>query len=105
MPYSPVSDAFPRYLVSPDGITFSTSSTDLSSLQYTVISYTWGRWMRETREADTPVVGGHWKVPANELFSRAELNTAVRNIGGHGNTWMDVLCIPQADDDPEKAIS
>lgn len=89
--------------MSPDGVTFSTEIADYSTLQYTVISYTWGRWMRKTREADTPVVGGYWKVPANDLFSRTELDAAVRNIGGQANTWMDVLCIPQDDEDPEKA--
>ena len=44
---------------------------------------------------DTPVQGGYWKVPANDLFTREELNTAIRNIAGNACAWVDVLCIPQ----------
>ncbi|KAI0455031.1 hypothetical protein F5B21DRAFT_220161 [Xylaria acuta] len=95
---------FPEYLVNQDGITFSTQKAESFSSEYTVISYTWGRWMLKSREADTPVNGGYWNVPANELFTRAELDNAVKNVSrGGSNVWMDVLCIPQDDGDPKKA--
>ena len=91
---------FPGYLVGNDSVTFRTGRPGYN---YTVVSYTWGRWMNADRTLDTPVRGGHWKVPANTLFTRAELDSAVRNIAGDSNMWVDVLCIPQDDGDPEKA--
>ena len=91
---------FPGYLVGNDGVSFR---TERPGYNYTVVSYTWGRWMHSDRALDTPVRGGHWKVPANTLFTREELDSAVRNIAGGSNMWVDVLCIPQDDADPERA--
>ncbi|KAI3392703.1 hypothetical protein diail_5260 [Diaporthe ilicicola] len=48
--------------------------------------------------------GAHWLAPANSLFTRSDLDLAVRNIAGVSNVWLDVFCIPQDDDVPEKAI-
>ncbi len=43
-------------------------------------------------------------VPANDLFSREEFTKAIRNICKGLNVWVDVLCIPQNETDPEMAI-
>jgi len=91
---------FPSRLVGPDGATFLTTQPYPN---YVVISYTWGRWKHPSRDLDTPVLGGHWNVPANHLFSREDLDAAVRKIADGGNAWLDVLCIPQIDKDPEHA--
>ncbi len=93
--------ARPHYLVNADNVTFLTPE---AFPPYTVVSYTWGRWRRRTREMDTPVVGGYWKVPANNLFTREELDRAIRNMSGGISVWLDVLCIPQDDDDPLKKV-
>ncbi|RYP55141.1 hypothetical protein DL768_000260 [Monosporascus sp. mg162] len=90
---------FPNRLVGLDGATFVTSHP---CPEYVVISYTWGRWKRKTRDRDTQVRGGHWMVPANDLFTRGDLDAAIRNIAGESNIWVDVLCIPQ-DDSAEMA--
>ncbi|KAJ5646838.1 hypothetical protein N7490_003210 [Penicillium lividum] len=92
---------FPNRLVGPDGVTFKTT---LPCPNYIVISYTWGRWKLRTREQDTDVRGGHWKVPANKLFSREDLESAVRKIANGRAAWVDVLCIPQIDDDIEHSM-
>lgn len=89
----------PYYLVDTKNVTFQTSDPCPA---YTVISYTWGRWKHPAREMDTPVEGGYWKVPANTLFSRQQLDEAMRNMSGDSNIWLDVLCIPQDDHDPLK---
>lgn len=72
--------------------------------EYVVISYTWGRWKLETREKDTVISGANWMAPANSLFTRSDLDLAVQKIAGASDVWLDVFCIPQNDDDPEKAI-
>ena len=72
-------------------------------LDYIVISYTWGRWMKRDRNCDTALEGCYWKVPSTTMFSRQELDKAVRTIAGGRNFWLDVFCIPQDDKDPEKA--
>jgi hypothetical protein len=41
------------------------------------------------------VKGGYWKVPANENFSRTDLDLALNKIAGGQHAWLDVLCIPQ----------
>ncbi len=99
----PSSEAFPSRLLGPDGASFQTANVHPPP-KFMVISYTWGRWMRPTREADTILRGGHWKVPANERFTRQDLDTAVQKISGGENAWVDVFCIPQGDGDPEKAV-
>jgi hypothetical protein len=91
---------YPSRLVGPDGVTYLTKEP---YPEYVVISYTWGRWKLPERDLDTRVNGGHWEVPANRLFSREDLDLAVRKISGGGNAWVDVLCIPQIDSDPEQA--
>jgi hypothetical protein len=70
-------------------------------LDYTVVSYTWGRWRTQSRDNDTALEGCHWKVPATTLFTREQLDTAIRNISGGQYAWLDVFCISQDDDDPE----
>ncbi|KAL5044718.1 hypothetical protein BDW71DRAFT_209093 [Aspergillus fruticulosus] len=87
---------YPSRLVNPDGITIRASAP---YPEYIVISYTWGRWKQKSRENDTPIQGAHWKAPANTRFSRQELDLAVRNIAQGCHVWMDVLCIPQIDQD------
>lgn len=72
--------------------------------EYVVISYTWGRWVLESRENDTAIPGADWLAPANSLFTRADLDLAIRKIAGESHVWLDVFCIPQKDDDPGKAI-
>jgi hypothetical protein len=42
-------------------------------------------------------------VPANDQLTRTDLDTAVRNIAGSENVWIDGLCISQDDSDPGKA--
>lgn len=80
------------------------SVTDASaSKPYTTISYTWGRWKDADTSNASDLFGAHWKVPANHLFTRADLDTVVEKIGNGGHVWLDVFCIPQIDDDPEMA--
>lgn len=71
---------------------------------YVVISYTWGRWVLESRKQDTVIPGANWLAPANSLFTRDDLDLAVRKIARESSVWLDVFCIPQNDDDPGKAI-
>ncbi|KAF7712439.1 Uncharacterized protein PECH_003234 [Penicillium ucsense] len=67
---------------------------------YVVVSYTWGRWKHRNRDLDTTVPGGYWQIPANTLFSRQDLDFAIRKIAGEEYAWVDVFCIPQLDSDP-----
>ncbi|KAF2726900.1 hypothetical protein EJ04DRAFT_596789 [Polyplosphaeria fusca] len=91
----------PSRIVRPDG-KVETQTDATAFLDYVVISYTWGRWMEKSREYDTDLEGCKWKIPASTLFSRQELDAAVRKIAGGRNFWLDVFCIPQDDSDPEK---
>lgn len=72
--------------------------------EYVVISYTWGRWVLPTREKDTEIPGATWLAPANYLFTRDELDSAIQKIAGTSDVWLDVFCIPQNNDDPEMDI-
>ena len=93
---------FPARLFGPNDATFKWTNT--TRPEYIVISYTWGRWKLPTRESDWSVEGAHWKVPANRLFSKEDFTKAIRAIAGNMNAWVDVLCIPQDDSDPEMAV-
>ncbi|KAF2122729.1 hypothetical protein BDV96DRAFT_561280 [Lophiotrema nucula] len=93
----------PSRLVHPDGHVDVISGSRTEVPNYKVISYTWGRWMREDRSQDTKLEGCHWKVPSTTLFSREELDRVIRTIAGGYHIWLDVFCIPQGDRDPEKA--
>ncbi|KAJ5937949.1 hypothetical protein N7454_004291 [Penicillium verhagenii] len=84
----------------PDGLSIETPQ---KCPDYVVISYTWGRWRKPTRESDTPVHGGYWDVPSNTLFSREDLDFAIQNIANGDHAWVDVFCIPQLDSDPLNA--
>ncbi|KAJ5917679.1 hypothetical protein N7466_011233 [Penicillium verhagenii] len=88
---------FPHRLLGPDGLSIETPQ---KCPDYVVISYTWGRWKKPTREFDTPVQGGYWDVPSNTLFSREDLDFAIQNIANGDHAWVDVFCIPQIDSDP-----
>ncbi|RAL03709.1 uncharacterized protein BO80DRAFT_422641 [Aspergillus ibericus CBS 121593] len=101
VPPSDQAKLYPSRLVTPDGTSVRIQPP---YPEYVVISYTWGRWKHRTREQDTEVKGGHWKVPANTLFTRDDLDTAVRNIAKGRHVWLDVLCIPQLDGDPEHGV-
>ncbi|PYH88581.1 hypothetical protein BO71DRAFT_391303, partial [Aspergillus ellipticus CBS 707.79] len=92
---------YPSRLVNPEGTSVRTQPP---YPEYVVISYTWGRWKHRTREHDTEVRGGYWKVPANNLFSRTDLDTAVQKIANGRHVWVDVLCIPQIDGDVDHGI-
>ncbi|GKZ29747.1 hypothetical protein AbraIFM66950_006374 [Aspergillus brasiliensis] len=92
---------YPSRLVTPDGTSVHTQHP---YPEYVVISYTWGRWKLRTRDQDTDVKGGYWKVPANQLFTRGDLDTAVQKIGKGRHVWLDVLCIPQIDGDHEHGV-
>lgn len=94
----------PCRLYSPNGESFLTDMSTGLKTPFVVISYTWGRWMLKTRERDTPIKGAKWCAPANSLFTRTELDFAIRKIAQDSNAWVDVFCIPQNDDDPQKAI-
>ncbi|KAF2252748.1 hypothetical protein BU26DRAFT_515208 [Trematosphaeria pertusa] len=93
---------YPSRLVSPY-MKVEAQDRTLAVPEYTVISYTWGRWMLKDRGQDTTLAGCHWKIPATSLFSRQQLETAALHISGGHHFWLDVFCIPQDDDDPEKA--
>jgi hypothetical protein len=71
---------------------------------YIVVSYTWGRWITKPRGNDTKLEGCDWKIPATTLFTRKQLDTAIHNIAAGQNVWLDVFCIPQDDDNPEKGV-
>ncbi|EFR02713.1 hypothetical protein MGYG_05711 [Nannizzia gypsea CBS 118893] len=93
-------NSFPSRLVGPDGASHTTCEP---YPDYVVISYTWGRWKHKNRDLDTPVNGGHWNVPANSLFTREDLDLAIRRIANGSHAWVDVLCIPQIEGDQEHA--
>ncbi|KAJ4414709.1 hypothetical protein N0V82_007761 [Gnomoniopsis sp. IMI 355080] len=98
----PLMTLSPSRLVTPELSSIVISAKDLRP-EYVVISYTWGRWRHPVRDNDTPFVGGYWKVPANQLFTREDLNKAIQKISAGSHSWVDVFCIPQDDDDPLKA--
>ena len=54
--------------------------------EYVVISNTWGRWMLKTRDEDTVIHSGYWKVPANKRSGRDGLNSAVEVIAKRSHT-------------------
>lgn len=56
------------------------------------------------RSDDTTVRGGYWKIPANKLFTRNDLDEAIQKIAGGSHSWVDVFCIPQDDEDPQKGL-
>lgn len=102
---NPSLKALPSRLYDPNQqASFQLRNCSPSIPEYVVISYTWGRWRRKTRDQDTTLEGGHWRVPANERFSRDHLDTAVARIASGRCAWLDVFCIPQDDNDPEKAV-
>lgn len=100
--YNPTKGSFP--ICPPEGACSYDQHPYDQRPDYVVISYTWGRWIFKTREDDTFISGANWLAPANSLFTRSDLDFAVRKIAGGSDVWLDVFCIPQNDDDPEKAI-
>ncbi|KAJ4391868.1 hypothetical protein N0V93_005488 [Gnomoniopsis smithogilvyi] len=97
----PLMTLFPSRLVTPELSSIVISAKDHRP-DYVVISYTWGRWMHSLRDNDTPFVGGYWKIPGNQLFTREDLNKAIQKISAGSHSWVDVFCIPQNDADPLK---
>jgi DNA-binding phage protein len=94
-----------RLTIFPLGDNMKSIKSSTVYTRYTAISYTWGRFMvKDTREKDTDMDGCHWKIPANTMFTRQELDLAVFKIGNGNPVWLDVFCIPQDDDDEEKNI-
>lgn len=94
---------FPSRLVTPELCTV-TINTNGPRPEYVVISYTWGRWTCADRSDDTAFPGGYWKIPANKLFTRKDLDVAIQKISGGSHAWVDVFCIPQDDGDPQKGL-
>lgn len=94
---------FPSRLVTPE-LCSVTINIDGPRPEYVVISYTWGRWKCADRSDDTAFPGGYWKIPANKLFTRRDLDEAIQKISGGSHAWVDVFCIPQDDEDPRKGL-
>jgi hypothetical protein len=92
---------YPSRVIAPSGRSIKVNDVPPP---YAAISYTWGRWMSLNRQDDSDAEGCHWKIPANTLFTRKDLDLAVKNIGGNKSVWLDVFCIPQDDSDAEKAV-
>ena len=74
--------------------TVETSSLQ-STILYTAISHTWGRWKKST----PPVrVGGveNWLIPENEIFDVKNLPQILVDVPTKTPyVWFDLLCIPQ----------
>jgi hypothetical protein len=100
-PHSSKYSHYPSRLVTPEG---KVTRTGADRRNYTVISYTWGRWKDASSVNDSELEGCNWKVPANTLFTRKQLDTAICKIADGQHVWLDVFCIPQDDGDAEKAI-
>lgn len=80
--------------------------------RYAILSYTWGRW--EQPEDQTPryptlqVSGTNWEVPAIDpiLFTPTEFERVLRKASEMASCdliWVDIACINQTVDSPEKA--
>jgi hypothetical protein len=70
-------------------------------VEYTAISHTWGRWVKE---AVPPVqVDGvfNWRIPENSKFEVKELPTILASLPvSTPYVWFDLTCIPQKHTDP-----
>ncbi|KAI1746154.1 hypothetical protein F4680DRAFT_463449 [Xylaria scruposa] len=61
--------------------------------EYTVISHTWGRWVKDQ---PVEVTGVPWKVPQNDLFNVKNLPRHLARIPTETRyVWIDLFCIPQ----------
>ncbi|KAI1758431.1 hypothetical protein F4782DRAFT_26628 [Xylaria castorea] len=78
-------------------------TVEVSSLpdcpEYVCISHTWGRFRTGT-DADIPHVP--WKVPENTRFDVKTLPRQLKLLGS-AYVWFDLLCIPQDDNNVERA--
>lgn len=60
---------------------------------YTVISHTWGRWVKDS---PVDVAGIPWKVPQNTRFDVHELPHMLAEVPSTTRyIWFDLFCIPQ----------
>ncbi|KAG8534086.1 uncharacterized protein KY384_000929 [Bacidia gigantensis] len=68
--------------------------------KYSILTYTWGRWVDQSRNAPAlPVKGTTWRIPAVKIehFSVASFLRIVDRMGAEDVdwAWIDVACIDQ----------
>lgn len=66
--------------------------------EYTIISYTWGRWACDDTGTKLPMVqhpGVPWSLPTNTKFTLEELLAFLKTEVATEYVWLDILCVPQ----------
>lgn len=81
-----------------DGNTYGPN--DEKEPDYSILTYTWGRWPAPDGSPHIPVSGTTWAIPAVDSgkFSVAQFAAVIRKMGqAHDFAWIDVVCIDQED--------
>lgn len=86
----------PRYLWDIEAQrTVTVATLRQSSIEYAIVSHTWGRWRKSGN--GTKVEGVDlWHVPENTRFDVTQLPKMLKSAGfAEQYVWFDLLCIPQ----------
>ncbi|KAM4062032.1 hypothetical protein HRG_008902 [Hirsutella rhossiliensis] len=82
---------------------------DIGRPEYIAISHTWGRWTKDDEAGYKMPNGFEYPIPRNKTFEVEEMPRYLCDFQRINNfsadyVWLDLLCIPQGDDEILKAL-